>query len=414
MRADAGFQVDGRQVIDATGGVHTARSTTGRYGYFEGRNNAGARGFYLGYGPTSGSYVNLNLGAASQLYVSGGNIAIGTTSANGVLNINGAIDFPIAAAGTILELENKEFIRKLTDRGGVRIGADDALFIGSGESPDTVSNGASALQTSEQTFVASDNNIYLLSGQQGGYNNALGITIFGNGSVGIGDTSPDGGLKVDISGNIGASAYCDTAGNNCTSAAAIAAAAGGGGADDLGAGGSTSGTLFSTAGHVGRNFSNYTSYTSGTAVHYNGGTESFRADAGGINPAWGHNRDLGGATTNDRWYRVYANQFLYISDKRFKTNFERLNIEDANILDLTGYRFDWNDHDNNGSQQGMSDIGLIAQEVEQIFPEFVSTDENGYKAVDYVRLVVPLLEVTKKQEKKIDELSARLDKLENK
>ena len=47
--------------------------------------------------------------------------------------------------------------------------------------------------------------------------------IVQNGSMGIGDVTPDAGLKLDVEGKVGATEYCDQNGNNCR------AATGGGG-----------------------------------------------------------------------------------------------------------------------------------------------------------------------------------------
>jgi len=49
-----------------------------------------------------------------------------------------------------------------------------------------------------------------------------------NGSVGIGDATPDGALKLDVQGSVGAVSYCDQNGANCVVAGAL------GGGDDLG------------------------------------------------------------------------------------------------------------------------------------------------------------------------------------
>jgi hypothetical protein len=48
-----------------------------------------------------------------------------------------------------------------------------------------------------------------------GTNTAPANGMLVQGSVGIGDTSPDGGLKLDVEGNVGATQYCDQNGNNC-------------------------------------------------------------------------------------------------------------------------------------------------------------------------------------------------------
>ena len=45
-----------------------------------------------------------------------------------------------------------------------------------------------------------------------------------------------------------------------------------------------------------------------------------------------------------------------------------------------------------------ADIGLIAQDVEQVFPELVAEDEQGYKAIAYSKLTTVLIEAMKEQQ----------------
>ncbi len=60
------------------------------------------------------------------------------------------------------------------------------------------------------------------------------------------------------------------------------------------------------------------------------------------------------------------------------------------------------------SAKGMGDqIGLIAQEVEDIFPEAVSTDNQGYKSVAYAKLVSPLIEAVKTLKAENEQLKQR-------
>jgi Chaperone of endosialidase len=57
--------------------------------------------------------------------------------------------------------------------------------------------------------------------------------------------------------------------------------------------------------------------------------------------------------------------------------------------------------------------GLIAQQVEKLYPEMVSTNTDGYKAVDYTRLPFVLLGALQEEHAKVQSLEARLAKLES-
>ena len=56
--------------------------------------------------------------------------------------------------------------------------------------------------------------------------------------------------------------------------------------------------------------------------------------------------------------------------------------------------------------------GLIAQEVQKIYPEMVATDQRGYLAVDYSKLQYVLLGALQEEHDKVQSLEARLAKLE--
>jgi len=95
---------------------------------------------------------------------------------------------------------------------------------------------------------------------------------------------------------------------------------------------------------------------------------------------------------------------FYSSDKKFKDNIEQLDGVLDKVKQIRGVRFDWNDKQD--SYEG-HDIGVIAQEVEAVYPELVHHRvENDSKAVDYVKLTAVLIEAVK-------ELSAKVEALEN-
>ncbi|TJZ64252.1 tail fiber domain-containing protein [Chitiniphilus eburneus] len=89
------------------------------------------------------------------------------------------------------------------------------------------------------------------------------------------------------------------------------------------------------------------------------------------------------------------------SDLRLKEDVATL----ANPLDtvrkLRGVSYLWKDGD------GKRDLGLIAQEVEQVLPELVSDGPNGMKQMSYMSLIPLLLEAIKAQQAQIDQLASR-------
>ena len=79
----------------------------------------------------------------------------------------------------------------------------------------------------------------------------------------------------------------------------------------------------------------------------------------------------------------------------------------SKLNNINGYEFDWiplkGVHENEGH-----DIGIIAQEVEKVIPEIVTTRDNGYKAVKYEKLIPLLIEAIKEQQIQIDTLNKQL------
>lgn len=92
------------------------------------------------------------------------------------------------------------------------------------------------------------------------------------------------------------------------------------------------------------------------------------------------------------------------SDRRLKNNIKNIENPIEKILKLGGYSFNWNS--NQYTYKG-KDYGVIAQEVEAIFPELVTTRDSGYKAVKYERLVAVLIEAVKELNEKIETLEGR-------
>jgi hypothetical protein len=76
------------------------------------------------------------------------------------------------------------------------------------------------------------------------------------------------------------------------------------------------------------------------------------------------------------------------SDKRLKKNIKTVTSALDTVNALRGVTFDWKE--GNGKA-----IGLIAQEVQEVLPEIVSTDDNGYLGIRYTNVVGVLVEAIK-------------------
>lgn len=59
---------------------------------------------------------------------------------------------------------------------------------------------------------------------------------------------------------------------------------------------------------------------------------------------------------------------------------------------------------NNSQEKSRKRLGFVAQEVQELFPELVEEDKEGYMYVDYVGLIPVLVESVKEQQEQIDEL----------
>ena len=110
---------------------------------------------------------------------------------------------------------------------------------------------------------------------------------------------------------------------------------------------------------------------------------------------------------------ILATGTITPSDIRYKINIQPLKGALSNLLQLNGVTYylnsqefpEWKFEDN-------LQYGLIAQEVEKVYPGIVKNiDQNGYKGVDYVKLIPVLIESIKEQQKQIDEQRKMIEQL---
>ncbi|MHC1774999.1 MAG: tail fiber domain-containing protein [Lentimicrobium sp.] len=107
------------------------------------------------------------------------------------------------------------------------------------------------------------------------------------------------------------------------------------------------------------------------------------------------------------------------SDERLKENIRKIDNPLSLLQQLNGYQYNWKDNNRDTSLQ----TGLLAQEVEKVFPELVSESNDGLKGVNYIGLIPYLLEAVKElkaeneqlkleQQNSIRQLEERIQQLE--
>lgn len=111
---------------------------------------------------------------------------------------------------------------------------------------------------------------------------------------------------------------------------------------------------------------------------------------------------------------IIANSIAGSSDERFKTNIFPIEKPLQKVLQLRGVTFDWKTKDFPSRMFSENRaVGFIAQEVEQVMPEVVQTENTteGYKSVQYDKVVALLVEAIKEQQKQIESLKIQVNKL---
>ena len=98
---------------------------------------------------------------------------------------------------------------------------------------------------------------------------------------------------------------------------------------------------------------------------------------------------------------VTAVDFNTTSDENLKDNITIISSAIEKIKCINGVSFEWKD-------SGQASVGVIAQNVEEVFPELVHG--NGTKTVNYNGLIAVLIESVKEQQKQINTLRSEIKK----
>jgi hypothetical protein len=118
------------------------------------------------------------------------------------------------------------------------------------------------------------------------------------------------------------------------------------------------------------------------------------------------------------WGDIGAEGLMYsygvplISDVRYKKDITPIAGALDRVKTMRGVFFNWRtDEYPDRKLSADHQVGFIAQEVEEVFPELVSTMPDGFKSVDYSKVTPLLVEALKEQQKEIDELRTLVQSL---
>jgi hypothetical protein len=107
--------------------------------------------------------------------------------------------------------------------------------------------------------------------------------------------------------------------------------------------------------------------------------------------------------------RAIANAWEEFSDVNLKRNLIKLTNASQLLKNINAYYYFWKSGSDNTRQ-----FGLIAQEVEEVLPEIVSTNVNGIKTLDYSKVSALLIEAVKEQQATINRLQNQIQFLNDK
>jgi len=98
------------------------------------------------------------------------------------------------------------------------------------------------------------------------------------------------------------------------------------------------------------------------------------------------------------------------SDARLKKEIQPLGASLKKVAQLNGYHYHWTDTAKDNQLQ----TGFIAQEIETVMPELVTTAEDGTKSVNYSGITPYLVEAIKELKQQNDELKKEIQELKRK
>jgi len=128
--------------------------------------------------------------------------------------------------------------------------------------------------------------------------------------------------------------------------------------------------------------------------------------------------DVNGNVRADTYYYDVTSTLQSSSDSRLKQNITDMDNVLDKLKELELVKYEWNDNmykklegRTSQSKLGGTFEGMIAQQVESLFPQYVGEDADGYKTLSYVSFVIPLLKGFQEQQAIIESQATEIETL---
>ncbi|WP_346985885.1 tail fiber domain-containing protein [Chryseobacterium sp. POE27] len=378
---------------DAASAAITVGSTSAGSGgvYFGNTNHGVKRGF-----PTTGADNNVGL------YTTAGNLYLstnGTATDRFVLNSDGNIGIGTSSPTTKLSVAGSAIFKPNTSNNGTGDPVSIQMYGTNGS--DYTAVGGIKMRWHDQNPVS----INIVKGVANNDGAAMGFNVSSDA------TNEFEAMRIQKSGNIGIGLDDPQSKLHVNGIITSGPFSGVGGGLNLGNG--NHGIRRGFPSEVGSN-NNVGLYTTGGNIYL---STNGNADAGQFAMVDG-NVGIGTGSPGSKLHvngTIKASRIEGTSDIRFKKDIHKIYGATEKLNQLNGYTYTWRDKTEFPGQtlgEG-KDVGVIAQEVEQVFPDAVSTNKDGYKSVNYNALIPVLIEALKESNSKIDRLEQQIKALES-
>jgi len=143
-------------------------------------------------------------------------------------------------------------------------------------------------------------------------------------------------------------------------------------------------------------------------------------DVGIGTPAPSYKLDVNGNVRADTYYYDVTSTLQSSSDSRLKQNITDMDNVLDKLKELELVKYEWNDNmykklegRTSQSKLGGTFEGMIAQQVESLFPQYVGEDADGYKTLSYVSFIIPLLKGFQEQQAIIENQASEIQQLKS-